>query len=95
MRKHCASTRKSETVTLNLNPVMNSLLNTEFSMGNIVIPCIILAPGPLEGVLYFGGVGIRQNRSSSFVGQCRSLYFNMFRSNFLPLNGSCQGVYSL
>ncbi|WVZ22958.1 hypothetical protein V8G54_001502 [Vigna mungo] len=46
--KHGTSSRESESVTFNLNPVLNGFLNAELFVWNIVIPSIISALRPFE-----------------------------------------------
>uniref|UniRef100_A0A0A9D9N7 Uncharacterized protein n=1 Tax=Arundo donax TaxID=35708 RepID=A0A0A9D9N7_ARUDO len=51
MWEHCATTRESKPVSLNLNPVLNCLLNAQLPMRNVIIPSIVPTLRPLKGVL--------------------------------------------
>ncbi|GER35459.1 sodium channel protein [Striga asiatica] len=50
-RKHSASSRKPEPVPLDLNPVLNSLLNTQLLVRYIRVPRVIPALWPFKGAL--------------------------------------------
>ena len=51
MWKHGATSRESKQVSLNLNPILNCLFNTEFPMRNVIVPSIVPTFRPLEGIL--------------------------------------------
>lgn len=54
-REHGASPRESEPVALHLNPILNSLLDAELFMRNVVVPGEISALRPLERRLVLWG----------------------------------------
>lgn len=51
MWEHGATSRESKQVSLNLNPILNCLLDTELPMRNVIVPSIVPTFRPLEGIL--------------------------------------------
>ncbi|BAS95728.1 Os06g0103950 [Oryza sativa Japonica Group] len=51
MWEHCAASRESKPFPLNLNPVLDSFLDTKLPMRNVIVPSKIPTLWPLEGIL--------------------------------------------